>query len=226
MSTLFGADRKAAKAQIKAAEEASTAQLQAQDKALAAQEKGFLRAQDLIGSLIDEDSQALNISRALTGALGPEAQQEAIANFQEDPGTQFIREQGERSIRNRAAATGGLGGPNLTKELIRFNQGLANQGLQQRIGNLVNIGNIDTGLKTSLANLATGQGAASAQGATNVGNILAGLSTTKGGVRAQRALNERDALASGLVGLGTTIASGGLLPPGLSQGLTAGLQLF
>jgi len=87
--------------------------------------------------------QANQLQAALSGALGPEAQALAFQNFQQDPGTQFLREQGERSILRGAAATGGLGGGNVQRELTQFGQGLALQDLtrrQQQLGELAGRG--------------------------------------------------------------------------------------
>jgi hypothetical protein len=65
---------------------------------------------------------------ALSGALGQEAFDQARIN---DPAQAFLREQGEQSIINQNAATGGLGGGAIGRELARFGQGLASQNLQQ-----------------------------------------------------------------------------------------------
>lgn len=72
---------------------------------------------------------------ALSGALGPEAQGQAFSEFQEAPGTQFLREQGLREVETRAAVTGGGVGERL-RELTRFSQGLALQDLSRQVGQL------------------------------------------------------------------------------------------
>lgn len=103
---------------------------------------------------------------ALTGARGQEAFQQA---YQESPYIQFLREQGMRANLAGAAATGGLGGGNVQRELARFGQGLASQGLQQQIQNLQAL---------------TGQGLQAAQGAGGYASggagQLAGLAQTQG----------------------------------------------
>ena len=70
---------------------------------------------------------ALGVQGALSGAMGREAQQQAYNDFLESPGQAFLREQGERSILNTNAATGGVGGGNILKELTRYGQGMAAQ---------------------------------------------------------------------------------------------------
>jgi hypothetical protein len=76
---------------------------------------------------------------ALSGALGPEAQAEAMANFQESPGQQYLREQTERGVLRNAAAVGGLGGGNVLKALQSNAAGLAAQDFQNQFNRLANV---------------------------------------------------------------------------------------
>ena len=78
-------------------------------------------------------TKAFDVQTALSGALGVDAFNKAR---QESPYEKFLFEQGMRANLAGASATGGLGGGNVQKELQRFGQGLATQGLQQQIGNL------------------------------------------------------------------------------------------
>lgn len=73
--------------------------------------------------------------QALSGALGPEAQKQAFADFQEDPGTQFLRDQGLRLSGSKSGARGTGGGERL-RELTKFSQGLALQDLSNRFNRL------------------------------------------------------------------------------------------
>jgi len=104
-----------------------------------------LRSQSLNALIAERDALLAQAPReggsfaqqqALSGALGPEAQAEAFANFQEDPGTQFLREQGLRLIESGAGVTGGLGGGDRLRELTKFSQGLALQNLGSRFNQL------------------------------------------------------------------------------------------
>lgn len=79
---------------------------------------------------------ALGQQAAFSGAAGPEAQRLAFEQFQEDPGTQFLREQGLRLIGSGAAATGQLGSGERLRELTKFSQGLALQDLGNRFNQL------------------------------------------------------------------------------------------
>jgi hypothetical protein len=112
-------------------------------------------------------TEALNPLSALSGARGQDAFNQA---YIDNPYVNFLREQGERSVVGNASATGGLRGGDVMKELTRFGQGLAGQGIQQQIGNL---------------QFLTGQGMNAAQGA---GNLLGQQATSMAGAQ-QNAAN-------------------------------------
>lgn len=92
---------------------------------------------------------------ALSGTLGKEA---FDAAFFESPQQRFAQEQGERARLRNAAATGGVQGGNVLKELTRFGQGNASQFLQQEIANLNTLAgrgfDASTGSATLLGNQA------------------------------------------------------------------------
>lgn len=110
--------------------------------------------------------------RAASGALGGEAQSNFFQNFQEDPGTQYRREQGMRSIDRQSSKMGGLGGGSRLKELSRFNQQLANEQLGNRLNQLGGLAQSDIGIGSNLANMRTGLAGAQAQGLQNMGTSL------------------------------------------------------
>ena len=64
--------------------------------------------------------------------LGADAQAQAYAQFQESPGQAYLREQAERSLVANSAATGGLAGGNVLKELQGQAVGLAAQDFQNQ----------------------------------------------------------------------------------------------
>lgn len=129
--------------------------------------------------------QAQQLQAALIGALGPEAQAQAIANFQESPGQAFLREQGQRALLSGSAATGGLQGGRVLEELQRRGIGEAEQAFQNRLANLsqaINpslqaagqIGQLRGQEASALASL-FGQGAsATGQLGTGIANLLSG----------------------------------------------------
>jgi uncharacterized protein YneF (UPF0154 family) len=78
-------------------------------------------------------TRAFGMQEALSGSLGVDAFNKAR---QESPYEKFLFDQGMRANLAGAAATGGLGGGNVQKELQRFGQDLSSQGLQQQINNL------------------------------------------------------------------------------------------
>ena len=78
--------------------------------------------------------QAFDLQGAYSGAQGQAAQQAAYDNFTSSPGQQWLQEQGNRQVLSGAAATGGLGGGEVQRDLNRFGQGLA----QQDFGNQYN----------------------------------------------------------------------------------------
>mgnify|MGYP000055952945 CR=1 FL=1 len=151
---------------------------------------------------------------ALTGARGQEAFQQA---YQESPYIQFLREQGMRANLAGAAATGGLGGGNVQKELARFGQGLASQGLQQQIQNLQGLagqglqatqgaGQYAAGGAGQMAGLQQAQGTQALGAMQNVGNQLANLGLAGGQTAAQMAYGTGQQLASGRTRAGELLA--------------------
>jgi hypothetical protein len=79
---------------------------------------------------------ALGVEAALSGALGPEAQQEAINNYIESPGQEFLRGRMEQSLLRNASATGGLGGGRVLTALQEQAMGIASTQQQQHLENL------------------------------------------------------------------------------------------
>lgn len=82
---------------------------------------------------------ALGVEAALSGALGPEAQQEAINNYIESPGQEYLRNRMEQSLLRNAGATGGLGGGRVLTALQEQAMGIASTQQQQHLENLRNL---------------------------------------------------------------------------------------
>lgn len=128
--------------------------------------------------------QALQREAALSGALGPEAQQAAINAFIESPGQQFLRERQEQALVRSGAATGGLGGGRILTALQEQATGIAAGQQQQQLENL-----------RSLAG--RGQQAATTQGGFR----------QQGGIVGGQLIGQLTGQQAGLqTGLGTTLA--------------------
>jgi len=79
---------------------------------------------------------ALDVEAARSGALGPEAQAQAFAQYNESPGQAWAREQMEKSTLRTQNAIGGVGGANVQKALMRERYGLSSQNYQRDLENL------------------------------------------------------------------------------------------
>lgn len=96
---------------------------------------------------------AMQKEAALSGALGPEAQAAAQAEFTESPGQKYLREQQEKALLRSAAATGGLGGGRVLTALQEQAAGIAGTQQQQYLENLRNIATRGQQAAGSLAGL-------------------------------------------------------------------------
>jgi hypothetical protein len=132
---------------------------------------------------------------ALAGALGEQAQQDAMDRFMGSPGQQYLLDESERAIRRNAAATGGLGGANVQRALQENAIGLAAQDFDNAFNRLGSIS--DRGLASS-GQIAGNQFAA--------GNALAGLTQDAGNIAAQMAYGTGNNLAQGRTRAGEMIA--------------------
>jgi hypothetical protein len=147
---------------------------------------------------------ALQQQMALSGAMGQDAFNQA---YQESPQMAFLREQGMRANLAGAGATGGLGGGNVQKELQRFGQGLASQGLQQQIGNLSALSGQGQQASGSMANIATNLGNQQLGAQMNLGNQLAAQNAQYGLPAAQSIGNLGVNLAGGRTRAGELLAN-------------------
>lgn len=133
---------------------------------------------DAYNPYVESGLNAFGLQGDLSGVNGQAA---FDAAFLESPVQAFLREQGERSVTQNAAALGGLGGGNVMKELTRYGTGVAGQQLQQQIdnvGRITNLGFDATGNQTNINNargdLAYQNAGTIASGIGSVGQIIAG----------------------------------------------------
>lgn len=102
---------------------------------------------------MQQGGQANSLQAALSGALGPEAQQAAYAQYNSSPGVQWAQQQGEQSVLRNAAATGDLGGGNTLKALQAFGTGLAQQDFSNNFARLGQVADRGYGASTTGAGL-------------------------------------------------------------------------
>lgn len=117
---------------------------------------------------------------ALSGASGPEAQRQAIAQFSASPGQQFLQEQGQRALLRNASAIGGLGGGNVRRELVRQGIGFAQQDFGDQFNRLGFLSQIGAGAAGQQAGIAQRAGEFGGQAILGTGQDLAGGRTRAG----------------------------------------------
>lgn len=111
---------------------------------------------------------ALARQAAITGAAGPEAQQQAINDFTESPGQDWLRNRQEQALLRNSAAIGGLGGGTVRTALQDQAAGIAAQQQQQYINNLAQLAGQGQAAAGSQAGLAQ-------QGGLSGGNLVGSL---------------------------------------------------
>lgn len=173
------------RAQKKAGEKASAAQVEAADRGIAEQQRQFDAIQELLKPYVGAGNQALTGQQDLLGLNGENPQQAAIAALQRSPQFTAMQQQGENSILANASATGGLRGGNTQAALAQFSPQLLSQLIDQqysRLGGLTSLGQNaaagvgNAGMQTgnAVSQLLQQQGAAMAGGALAQGRGQAG----------------------------------------------------
>lgn len=134
-------------------------------------------AMDRLSPFEQAGQQAFGQQQALVGLQGPEAQQQAMAGFEQSPLFQSLQQQGEGAILQNASATGGLRGGNVQAALSQFRPQLLNSLIEQQYGRLGGMAGTGLGVTSNIFNTgqaaAAGQAGAGMQSASNVGNLLA-----------------------------------------------------
>lgn len=141
---------------------------------------------------------AIQQEAALSGALGPEAQQQAINAFIESPGQQYLRQQQEKALLRSSAATGGLGGGAIRTALMEQAMGIAATQQQQQLENYRSLAQRGQTAVGDVAGIQTGMGTQIAGTQTQAAQNLANLANSLGMNAAQlmsTSAAERAALA-------------------------------
>jgi hypothetical protein len=161
----IGAGYLGSQASKKAAGQASDAQIRAAEIAAEEQRRQFDKVQGLLNPFVNAGTSALGGQQDLLGLNGMQAQQDAINGIRNSSEFQTYLDLGENSLRQNAAATGGLRGGNTQAALAQFSPQLLNQMINQRYSNL-------GGLTALGQNAAAGVGNAGMQSASNIGNLM------------------------------------------------------
>lgn len=160
---------------------------------------------------------AVGVQSALSGAMGPVAQERAFANFRTSPGQAFLRKEAEQALLRNASAIGGLGGGNVRRALQEQATGLAAQDFGNafnRLGSLSSLGASAAGGQADLlgrgglaaADLSRGVGRDLASGRTRAGEILADQSMSTASALSNLTGGTAGNIANLLTGLGTAQA--------------------
>jgi len=176
---------------------------------------GFNQATGAINPFVQGGAQASQLQQAQSGALGPEAQAQAFQQFQNSPGQQFAIDQGQQAVLRNAAATGGLGGGNVLRELNRQGIGQAQQNFQQQFQNLGSIAGRGQQAAGLQAGLFGQQGQSLANIAQQGGVNLSNLALQGGVLPAQAVGSAAGQLAQGRFGVGQQLAQA-------AQGISTG----
>ncbi|MEL0098075.1 MAG: hypothetical protein VW907_00800 [Opitutae bacterium] len=161
----------------------------------------------------DLGQEAAQRQAALTGALGPEAQAQAFAEYQASPALDYLQQQSERALTRQAAALGGLGGGNVRQDLVKltadlYGQDYANQ--FARLGEIAQRGYGAAGTSAQLggqqAGTIAGVGQAGATTAAQMQDALSGrlgnILGTEAQYRMRAGENIADAIAAGTSQIG------------------------
>lgn len=158
----------------KAANNASGAQIGADQSAIGEQQRQFDTVRQLLAPYVTAGNGALTGQQNLLGLNGNDAQQQAYSAIQGSPAFTAPLAAGNRNILANASATGGLRGGNTQGALGQFAPSLLASIIQQQYGNLA-------GLSQQGQNAAAGTGSAAMATGNNVSNLLVGQGNSAAG---------------------------------------------
>lgn len=181
----------------KGAQQAAGTQAAASQAAIDEQRRQFDAIQKLLSPFVTAGTGALGQQQAILGLSGPQAQQAAIAGFEQSPIFQSMVRQQENSILQNAAATGGLRGGNVQAALSQFRPQLLDQLVQRQFSNL-------GGLTQIGQSSAAQQASAGQSSAANIGNLLGQQGAAVAGGQLAKAGAQRQAFGD-LLQIGGTI---------------------
>lgn len=161
-----------------AASSAANAQSQSAQAGIAEQHSEFEQMKGLLAPYVSGGTSALTAQQNLVGLNGAPAQQTAFQGIQNGPVFQGLMKQGENSIEQNAAATGGLRGGNTQAALAQFSPNLLNSLINQQYSNLGGLTSLgqNAAAMTGNAGIQTGQAVSNTYqqlGAAEAGDALA-----------------------------------------------------
>jgi len=144
--------------------------------------QGYNQAQSTLQPTATQGNQSSALQAALSGAMGPEAQAQAYANYQESPGQAFLRNQQEQSLlRNEAALGGGLSSSGRVMSALQEQAaGRAMTDFDTNFNRLSQISGRGDQANQSIANLQAGLGASRSGIQQQLAQLLSGLSSAQG----------------------------------------------
>jgi len=159
-------------------------------------------------NVLQEKGPAEQKALALSGALGPELQQQAQNEFNLSPGQQYLRDQQQEALLNNASAIGGIGGGRVRSALQEQAYGNAAQNQQQYFQNIMSLINPESTRATNIANQLSGGGQQLATYRSGLGANLANVAF--GGASQQIPLysSAGKAQSAGILGQGSAVQQG------------------
>jgi hypothetical protein len=188
-------------AQGNAAKQGAKEQTKSAREGIEEQRRQFEAAKEVLSPYVGAGTQAiaglqpyaqagvgsLQQQQALLGLLGPEAQQQAIAQIEQGGGFQAQVRQGEEALLQRASATGGLRGGNIQAALAQFRPQMLQQAIEDQYGRLGGLTALGQTTTQNIAQLgqasAAGQSAAGLQTGANIADLFGQQGAARAGAR-------------------------------------------
>lgn len=180
-----------------AAKDAGYAQIVALDKQIAEQRAAAAAAEADYAPYKESGLSALDQYRTLIGLGGADAQNQAIQALTQSPLYQQQLQQAEGSLLQNASATGGLRTGNTQANLASLAPQLLNQQYLQQVGLMGGMQEQGANVIGNLANIRTGQAAATGQAYANQGTALGQSILAQQAARQQSAGGLGSALGTG-----------------------------
>ena len=161
--------------------------------------------QEVFSPYQERGDMALNQQEALLGLRGADAMNQA---YQENPAQAFARQQQEQALLRNSAATGGLRGSGVQRELAELTSGLTNQNIYNQVQQLGGMANRGYNAAQNIAGSYGQEGqiqAGQMVDSNAIANQMAAQRAAENTARSQR----NRSMVSSAINLGTGVATGG-----------------